>query len=40
MTIRKFAANPYGVEDLIAFGTLNPSVASLLSACIQAGSTC
>ncbi|GAB7041286.1 MULTISPECIES: CpaF family protein [Catenuloplanes] len=35
MTIRKFAANPYGVEDLIAFGTLNPSVASLLSACIQ-----
>ncbi|HEY2950463.1 MAG TPA: CpaF family protein [Micromonosporaceae bacterium] len=35
MTIRKFAANPYTVDDLIAFGTLTPSVAAVLSACIQ-----
>jgi pilus assembly protein CpaF len=35
MTVRKFAAHPYGVDDLIAFGTLNPEVASLLSICVQ-----
>jgi len=35
LTIRKFAADPYGIEDLIAFGTLSRSVAHLLSACVK-----
>ncbi len=34
MTIRKFAADPFTVEDLIAFGTLNRQVATFLSACV------
>jgi pilus assembly protein CpaF len=36
LTIRKFAADPYGMEDLIAFGTISPVVASLLASCIRA----
>ncbi|HET6211354.1 MAG TPA: CpaF family protein [Micromonosporaceae bacterium] len=35
LTIRKFAANPYTIEDLIAFGTLTQQVAQVLDACIQ-----
>jgi pilus assembly protein CpaF len=35
LTIRKFAANPYTVDDLIAFGTLTQPVAAVLAACIQ-----
>ncbi|GAA4678369.1 CpaF family protein [Phytohabitans rumicis] len=35
MTVRKFSAHPYGVEDLIAFGTLDQEVATLLSVCVQ-----
>ena len=35
LTIRKFATDPYTVEDLISFGTLTPQVAALLSACVQ-----
>ncbi len=35
LTIRKFSAEPYTVDDLIGFGTLTPPVATLLSACIM-----
>jgi pilus assembly protein CpaF len=35
LTIRKFAADPYGMEDLIGFGTLTKPVADLLAACIR-----
>lgn len=35
LTIRKFAANPYKIDDLVAFGTLSQPVATMLSACIQ-----
>jgi pilus assembly protein CpaF len=35
MTIRKFSAHPYGVTDLIGFGTLTQPVAAMLAACIQ-----
>jgi pilus assembly protein CpaF len=35
LTIRKFAVNPYTVEDLIAFGTMNQVLATVLGACIQ-----
>jgi pilus assembly protein CpaF len=35
MTIRKFAADPFEVEDLISFGTVTRSVATLLKACVQ-----
>jgi pilus assembly protein CpaF len=35
LTIRKFAADPYGIEDLIAFGTLSRPVADFLSACVR-----
>jgi pilus assembly protein CpaF len=35
LTIRKFAAEPFGVDDLIAFGTMTPAVADLLEACIR-----
>jgi pilus assembly protein CpaF len=34
LTIRKFAADPYTVDDLIGFGTMSAPVASLLSACV------
>jgi pilus assembly protein CpaF len=34
LTIRKFSADPLGVEDLIAFGTLNSQVARFLEACV------
>jgi pilus assembly protein CpaF len=35
LTIRKFAADPFSVEDLINFGTLTPPVAELLQACVH-----
>src|SRR3954451_19694598 len=34
LTIRKFAADPFTVEDLIGFGTLTPHVARFLEACV------
>src|SRR3954467_11266387 len=34
LTIRKFAADPFGVEGLIGFGTLNPQTARFLEACV------
>ncbi len=35
LTIRKFAADPFTVNDLIAFGTMSPEVAELLDACVR-----
>jgi pilus assembly protein CpaF len=35
LTVRKFSAEPYTADDLLAFGTMTPAVAALLSACIQ-----
>src|SRR3954451_792224 len=34
LTIRKFSADPYTVEDLIGFGTMTPQVARFLEACV------
>ena len=34
LTIRKFAADPFTVDDLMSFGTLTPQVANLLRACV------
>jgi pilus assembly protein CpaF len=34
LTIRKFAADPFQVEDLINFGTLSPQTARFLEACV------
>jgi pilus assembly protein CpaF len=35
LTIRKFSADPYRVNDLIDFGTLTQTVADFLSACVR-----
>jgi pilus assembly protein CpaF len=35
LTIRKFAADPYTIEDLIQFGTITKPVADLLAACVR-----
>jgi pilus assembly protein CpaF len=35
LTIRKFAADPFTVNDLISFGTMTPPVAELLEACVR-----
>jgi pilus assembly protein CpaF len=35
LTIRKFAADPFTVKDLISFGTMSPQVAHLLAACVR-----
>jgi pilus assembly protein CpaF len=35
LTIRKFAADPYTVTDLIEFGTISPAVAHFLDACVR-----
>src|SRR5215468_10924294 len=35
LTIRKFAADPFTVDDLISFGTLTRPVADLLHACVR-----
>jgi pilus assembly protein CpaF len=36
LTIRKFSKDPFGVDDLIGFGTLSPEMAELLEACVAA----
>ncbi|MGY1741093.1 MULTISPECIES: CpaF family protein [unclassified Blastococcus] len=36
LTIRKFAKDPFSVDDLIGFGTLSPEMAELLHACVEA----
>jgi pilus assembly protein CpaF len=35
LTIRKFASDPYTIEDLVSFGTLTRPVADLLAACVR-----
>lgn len=35
ITIRKFAEDPFKVEDLINFGTLNSKMAELIRACVE-----
>jgi pilus assembly protein CpaF len=35
LTVRKFSQDPYGVEDLVKFGTFTLQVAGLLKACVQ-----
>jgi pilus assembly protein CpaF len=35
LTIRKFAADPYTVDDLIGFGTISRPVSELLAACVR-----
>ena len=35
LTIRKFAADPFTVNDLINFGSFTPAVAQLLEACVK-----
>ncbi|MDX1691883.1 MAG: CpaF family protein [Acidimicrobiia bacterium] len=35
LTIRKFSRDPYGIEELVGFGTLTVQVAGLLKACVQ-----
>jgi pilus assembly protein CpaF len=36
ITVRKFAAKPYTVDDLIRFGTATPEMFAFLQACIEA----
>lgn len=36
LTIRKFAADPLTVSDLVKFGSLSPQMAELLNACVRA----
>lgn len=35
LTVRKFAADPYTVDDLVRFGTMSARVADVLRACVQ-----
>jgi pilus assembly protein CpaF len=35
LTIRKFSADPYTVDNLIEFGTLTPQISELLQACVE-----
>jgi pilus assembly protein CpaF len=35
LTIRKFAKDPYTIDDLVSFGTLTPPVAELLKASVE-----
>ena len=35
LTIRKFAADPFTLDDLVSFGTMTPQVADLLHACVR-----
>jgi len=35
LTIRKFAADPYTAEDLVAFGTMSAGVVEFLDACVR-----
>ena len=36
ITIRKFSRNPFGIQDLINFGSLNGDMAEFLKACVRA----
>ena len=36
LSIRRFAVEPYRMEDLLAFGTLTPALAEILSAAVRA----
>ncbi|SHH97003.1 CpaF family protein [Clostridium grantii] len=36
VTIRKFSKDPYTIEDLISFGSLNDSMAALIQDCVKA----
>jgi len=36
ITIRKFSADPFQIEDLIRFGSLTPEMAKFLDACVKA----
>ncbi|MGH3103586.1 MAG: CpaF family protein [Gaiellaceae bacterium] len=35
LTIRKFSRDPFGMDELINFGTLTPKAAQFLAACVQ-----
>ena len=35
LTVRKFSREPYGVGDLISFGTMTPEIATLMEACVR-----
>ena len=35
LTIRKFSADPYTAQDLVAFGTLTPELVRFLDACVR-----
>ncbi len=35
ITIRKFSEDPFGIEDLVRFGTLNSKMAEFLKACVE-----
>ena len=35
LTVRKFSAEPFVTSDLVSFGTLTPTVATFLDACVQ-----
>ncbi len=35
LTIRKFARDPYTMDDLIAFGSISPKAAHFISACVR-----
>jgi pilus assembly protein CpaF len=35
LTIRKFSRDPYGMDELISFGTLTPKAAQFLAACVK-----
>ncbi len=35
LTIRKFAVDPYGADDLVRFGTFTPQAAHFLDACVR-----
>ncbi|TFB19620.1 CpaF family protein [Filobacillus milosensis] len=36
LTIRKFAADPFKIEDLVSFGTLSQEMATFIDACVKA----
>ncbi len=36
ITIRKFSRNPFGIQDLINFGSINEDMAKFLEACVKA----
>jgi pilus assembly protein CpaF len=36
ITIRKFAKDPFKIEDLVRFGTLTPDMAKFIDGCVKA----